>query len=229
MAIDTRGGTGRDRGCRSRHQDGHRRASRRVQGRDRRAQGRDRRLAQRAAPIRAAPGVEDRSDQGGYPEPHLRLDPRYARRKHRRNRRSHVRGGKIAQTLRAGPGGGPTAGRSVTTRARRRGDRMNRRELMLLLGAMMIAPRDLRAQQKAMSVIGYLATGSPDPKSPFTAAFRQGLSETGYVEGQNLAIQYRSAEGHHDRLPALAADLVGRKVDAIATSGGASSALAAKA
>jgi len=93
---------------------------------------------------------------------------------------------------------------------------MNRRELMLLLGGALIAARALSAQQKAMPVIGYLATGSPGPTAPSVAAFRQGLSETGYVEGQNLAIEYRWAEGSYDRLPALAADLVGRNVDVIA-------------
>ena len=63
-------------------------------------------------------------------------------------------------------------------------------------------------------MIGVLNTGSPSPSSnPFMDAFRQGLSEAGYVEGQNVAIEYRWAEGHYDRLPALAADLVGRKVD----------------
>jgi len=92
---------------------------------------------------------------------------------------------------------------------------MTRRELMLLLGGTVIAPRTLRAQQKAMPVIGFLGSTSPDPYAPFTAAFRQGLSEAGWVEGQNLAIEYRWAEGHYDRLPALAADLAGRKVDVI--------------
>ena len=95
---------------------------------------------------------------------------------------------------------------------------MRRRELMLLLGGMMTAARTLRAEQQAMPVIGYLIVGSPGPTASYVAAFRQGLSETGYVEGQNVAIEYRWAEGQYDRLPALAADLVGRKVDLIATS-----------
>src|SRR5437588_195402 len=80
-----------------------------------------------------------------------------------------------------------------------------------------------------MPVIGYLGTGSPSPSSaPLLAAFHQGRSEAGYVEGQNLAIEYRWAEGSYDRLPALAADLVGRKVDVIVTTGGSPGALAAK-
>jgi len=98
---------------------------------------------------------------------------------------------------------------------------MRRRELMLLLGGAAISwPRALRAQQKAMPVIGYLGAGSPGPSAPFVAAFRKGLGESGYVEGQNVAIEYRFAEGRDDQLPALAADLVGRKVDVIVTFGG---------
>jgi len=104
---------------------------------------------------------------------------------------------------------------------------MRRRELLLLLGGAMIAPRALRAQQKALPVIGYLGSESPGPFAPFVDAFRHGLSETGYVEGQNLAIEYRWAEGRYDRLPALAADMVGRNVDVIAAFG-IPSALAAK-
>ena len=77
-----------------------------------------------------------------------------------------------------------------------------------------------------MPVIGYLSPGSPI--FSLRAAFHQGLTETGYFEGQNVAMEYRLAEGHYDWLPALAADLVGRKVDLIMTQGGTASALAAK-
>jgi ABC-type uncharacterized transport system substrate-binding protein len=105
---------------------------------------------------------------------------------------------------------------------------MNRRELVLLLGGALTAARGLRAQQKAMPVIGYLSSGSLGTTAPFVAALRQGLSETGYVEGQNVAIEYRWAEGDYNRLAALAADLVRRKVDLIATLG-IPSALVAKA
>ena len=105
---------------------------------------------------------------------------------------------------------------------------MNRRELMLLLGGAITAPRALRAQQKVMPVIGFLSGSSPGPYAPSVAAFRQGLSETGYVEGRNLAIEYRWAEGHYDRLAALAADLVGRKVEVIIAMGGDLASRAAK-
>ena len=80
----------------------------------------------------------------------------------------------------------------------------------------MTVARPLRAQQKTMPVIGFLERHLPGPNSPSAVAFRQGLGETNYVEGQNVAIEYRWAEGQYDRLPALAADLVGRKVDVIA-------------
>jgi putative tryptophan/tyrosine transport system substrate-binding protein len=105
---------------------------------------------------------------------------------------------------------------------------MNRRELMLLLAGAMTAPRGLRAQQKAMPVIGFLGVGSPGPAAPYVAAFEQGLSEAGWVEGKTVAIEFRWAEARYDRLPALAADLVGRKVDVIAAFGGIPAAIAAK-
>src|SRR5436305_11320332 len=107
---------------------------------------------------------------------------------------------------------------------------MKRRHLLALLGgAFALVPLAVRAQQKAMPVIGCLSTASPGTVGPIWAAFSQGLREAGYAEGQNVIIEYRWAEGQYDRLPALAADLVGRKVDVIVTGGGASSALVAKA
>ena len=87
---------------------------------------------------------------------------------------------------------------------------MRRRKLLLLLGGALTAARGLRAQQRAMPVVGALNSTSPGPNAPLVAAFRQGLSETGYVEGQNVAIEIW-AEGRFDRLPELAADLVGRR------------------
>jgi len=88
---------------------------------------------------------------------------------------------------------------------------------LLLLAGAMTAAHPLRAQQKAMPVIGFLGVGSLGAYAPVLVTFHQGLSEIGYVEGQNLAIEYRWAEDRYDRLPALAADLVGRKVDVIVT------------
>jgi len=105
---------------------------------------------------------------------------------------------------------------------------VKRRELLLVAAGAMSTPRMLRAQQKAMPVIGYLNGGWPSLNPHYLAAFRQGLSETGYIEGQNVTIEYRWAEGRDDRLPALAADLVGRKVDLIVASGALPVALAAK-
>jgi putative ABC transport system substrate-binding protein len=97
---------------------------------------------------------------------------------------------------------------------------MRRRELIALLGGVIAWPLAARAQQKAMPVIGYLSGRSLGDTASLMAAFRQGLGEAGFVEGQNLTIEYRWAEGHYDRFPALAADLVSRKVDVIASAGG---------
>ena len=95
---------------------------------------------------------------------------------------------------------------------------MRRRDFILLLAGAMTAPRALRAQQRAMPVIGSLYNNYAGP-GPAVAGFRQGLSETGYIDGQNVAIEYRFSEGRNDRLPGLAADLVGRRVDVILAAG----------
>ncbi|HZK88693.1 MAG TPA: ABC transporter substrate-binding protein [Stellaceae bacterium] len=106
---------------------------------------------------------------------------------------------------------------------------MRRREFIILIGGAAVAwPLAARAQQKAMPVIGFLSSRLPAESASLVAAFRQGLSQSGFVEGQNVAIEYRWAEGNYDRLPALAAALVDRKPDLIATTGGAVSARAAK-
>jgi putative ABC transport system substrate-binding protein len=106
---------------------------------------------------------------------------------------------------------------------------IRRREFMTALGGAAAWPVAARAQQPAMPVVGYIGTGTRESDAFRLPSFHRGLAETGYVEGRNLAIEYRWAEGHNDRLPALAADLVNRQVSVIAVPASTPGVLAAKA
>jgi ABC-type uncharacterized transport system substrate-binding protein len=106
---------------------------------------------------------------------------------------------------------------------------MRRREFIASVGAIAAWPVAARAERPALPLIGFLHASSPEPMSRFVSAFKRGLRDSGYIDGQNITIEFRFAEGHPDRLPALAAELVGRQVTVIATGGAEFPALAAKA
>src|SRR5262245_53114772 len=97
---------------------------------------------------------------------------------------------------------------------------LQRRKFITLLGGAAAWPIAARAQQpEAVSVVGFLSSASPEPFEQFVAALRRGLNQSGYIEGRNLAIEFRWAENHYERLPAMAADLVRRQVAVIVASG----------
>ena len=106
---------------------------------------------------------------------------------------------------------------------------IRRREFIAAVGGAVVWPLAARAQQPTMPVVGYLASGSHQSEAVRVAAIRQTLSENGYVDGQNVAIEFRWAEGQYDRLPDLVADLVRRRVSVIVATGITLSALLAKA
>jgi putative tryptophan/tyrosine transport system substrate-binding protein len=107
---------------------------------------------------------------------------------------------------------------------------MRRREFIRLVSSTVVVwPLIARAQPATMPMIGFLNSASPQPFENYVAGFRAGLKETGYVDGQNVAIEFRWAEGHYDRLPGMAADLVRRKVAVLVATGGSPAVLAAKA
>jgi putative ABC transport system substrate-binding protein len=106
---------------------------------------------------------------------------------------------------------------------------LRRRQFITLLGGVAVWPRTARAQQRAMPVVAFLAVGSPDALRARVVAFRKGLSETGYVEGRNVAVEYHWLEGNYERLPALLDDVVRRGVAVIAVPGSSPISVAAKA
>jgi putative tryptophan/tyrosine transport system substrate-binding protein len=105
---------------------------------------------------------------------------------------------------------------------------MRRRDVITLVGGTMAWPLAAHAQQSAMPVVGFLLIASASSTKDETDGFRRGLRESGYIEGQNVIIEYRWAEAHYDRLPALVVDLVNRRVAVIAAGGSAAPGLAAK-